>query len=503
MDSFLLYEDSTTEGKKRYFSPGDIVKDLNLDIIFRTMSSGDEWIFHRIKKVVLIPLKTPKEVQYRHQATEDFQNYPKLLHTMYDCARKQEKALQIYKTEMDRNRMRSTRKTGEILETLNYLQSAHSELLLLRDLLKEYREKCHSQALINLSMRLEEMSLDEIAGKLQELDYFVSGGKIGYTLQFGAGMKIRDIVVRYSEHQERTKKKRQGNLDKLYYTFFKKNSIPLREEELQRDVSHVKEEVLSYLLRLFWPYRDELIHFWEYFAEEMAFYYGSVHLMNRLKELSLPLTMPDPKPMGTRDTHYEDLYELSMAIYVQKRPIGNRLSIKDNLILLITGANQGGKSTFLRSFGIAQVLMQCGMAVPAAYFSAPLRPQIFTHFTRREDEQLNSGRLREELKRMSAMVDAAVSDSLFLLNESFASTTEKEGTQIAKDILQAFYEKGITTYMVTHLFLLAEALYEKKMPGITFLTAERKADGKKTYHMLEGKPEHTSYGMDLFGELEI
>lgn len=504
MDSFLLYKDSTTEGKKGYFAPSDIIKDLNLDIVFRTMSGGDDWIADKVRKIVLIPLKTPEDVRYRHQVTEDLLNCSELLQSMADAAQSQERALQIYKTEMDRNRMRSTRKTGEILETLNYLKSSHSALVSLRDLLEEHRGEYHSEALTGLSDRLGEMPLDEIGEKLQELDYFVTGGKIGYTLHFGAGMKIREIVVRYSEHQERTKKKKiQGNLDKLYYNIFKKNSILLREEELQKDVSHVKEVVLGHLLKLFQPYREDLMHFWEYFAEEMAFYCGSVRLMVRLKELSLTLTMPEPKPVGTRDTHFEDLYELSMAIYVQRKPIGNRLDIKDNLIMLITGANQGGKSTFLRSFGIAQVLMQCGMAVPAAYFSAPLRPQIFTHFTRQEDEQLNSGRLCEELKRMSAMVDAAVPDSLFLLNESFASTTEKEGTQIARGILQAFYEKGITTFMVTHLYLLAESLYSKKIPGTVFLTAERREDGGKTYHMLEGKSEHTSYGMDLFAELEI
>jgi DNA mismatch repair ATPase MutS len=167
-----------------------------------------------------------------------------------------------------------------------------------------------------------------------------------------------------------------------------------------------------------------------------------------------------------------------------------------------SGANQGGKSTFLRSYGIAQVLMQCGMPVPAKEFTAPIYRQIFTHFTRREDEQLNSGRLREELQRMSDMIKAAGPGCVFLLNESFASTTEREGSKIAEGILKAFYEKEITTIMVTHLFQLAKTLYEKKLDGTYFLVAERKPDGARTYRMLPGEPGYTSYGTDLFEILE-
>lgn len=187
-----------------------------------------------------------------------------------------------------------------------------------------------------------------------------------------------------------------------------------------------------------------------------------------------------------------------MAIYLQACPVGNTVRWENNSLTIITGANQGGKSTFLRSYGIAQVLMQCGMPVPAQKFSAPVYRQLFTHFTRSEDEQLSSGRLRKELQRMSQMIKAAVPDSLFLLNESFASTTEKEGSQIAEGILRAFYENGITTYMVTHLVYLAQKLYREDWERSCFLTAERKEDGERTFRMVPGEPGHTSFGTDLF-----
>ena len=103
---------------------------------------------------------------------------------------------------------------------------------------------------------------------------------------------------------------------------------------------------------------------------------------------------------------------------------------------------------------------------------------------------------------MSNMIDKAVPDSLFLLNESFASTTEKEGSKIAEGILRAFYEKKITTMMVTHLYQLAKKLYDEQPAGSHFLVAERTANGTRTFKMLPGEPTYTSFGTDLFRVLE-
>ena len=161
---------------------------------------------------------------------------------------------------------------------------------------------------------------------------------------------------------------------------------------------------------------------------------------------------------------------------------------KDKKLYVITGANQGGKSTFLRSIGIAQVMLQCGMFVPATVYSNCLYDTVLTHFTRREDEQLNSGRLDEELSRMSRMIDKVTGHSMILLNESFASTTEKEGSLIAEDIVTALYE-------------FARKEYEKDLSGAVYLTAERKETGERTFKMILHKPDHTSYGLDLYDEI--
>lgn len=174
------------------------------------------------------------------------------------------------------------------------------------------------------------------------------------------------------------------------------------------------------------------------------------------------------------------------------------------MLLIVTGANQGGKSTFLRSIGIAQIMMQCGLQVAAQKYQSGIYPSLFTHFTRREDSEMNSGRLDEELSRMSRIVDNLGRDSLVLLNESFASTTEKEGSVIAYDIVRALNEAGVKILTVTHLLSFAQRMYKEAGKGggkAEFFCAERLENGRRTFKMIQHEPELTSFGLDLYDEI--
>ena len=118
---------------------------------------------------------------------------------------------------------------------------------------------------------------------------------------------------------------------------------------------------------------------------------------------------------------------------------------------------------------------------------------------------MNSGRLDEELSRMNRIVEQIGDGSLVLLNESFATTTEKEGAVIAYDIVRALNEAGVKILMVTHLLPFAIRVYDetKDRPeaGAAFLSAEREPDGTRTFRMIPHAPEMTSFGLDLFEEI--
>jgi DNA mismatch repair ATPase MutS len=192
------------------------------------------------------------------------------------------------------------------------------------------------------------------------------------------------------------------------------------------------------------------------------------------------------------------LYDVSLALNLGGRVVGNDVNADGKDLVMITGANQGGKSTFLRSVGLAQLMMQCGMFVPAEFFAANVCDGLFTHYKREEDATMKSGKFDEELSRMSNIVDSLRPSSMVLFNESFAATNEREGSEVARQIVGALLEQGVKVFFVTHLYAFAHGCFEKKMKNALFLRAERQAGGGRTFKLIEGEPLQTSYGEDLY-----
>lgn len=161
---------------------------------------------------------------------------------------------------------------------------------------------------------------------------------------------------------------------------------------------------------------------------ELAFYIGCLNLRHELERRGVPLCRPVPHPGNERIHAMEGLYDASLALRLDTAPVGNDVSAGGKALVVVTGANEGGKSTFLRGMGLAQLMMQAGMFVTAASFAANVCDGIFTHYKREEDATMQGGKLDEELKRMSEIVDHMQENALFLSNE-------REGAEIARQIV--------------------------------------------------------------------
>jgi DNA mismatch repair ATPase MutS len=183
---------------------------------------------------------------------------------------------------------------------------------------------------------------------------------------------------------------------------------------------------------------------------------------------------------------------------VADRVIGVDVDADGKSLIMITGANQGGKSTLLRGLGLAQLMMQAGMFVGARSFRAGISNGVFTHYKREEDATMRSGKLDEELSRMSQIADQITRHSMLLCNESFASTNEREGSEIARQVVQAMLDRQIKVIYVSHMYDLAHSLHAQHLPNALFLGAERRPDGRRTFKLAEGEPLPTSYGEDSY-----
>lgn len=238
--------------------------------------------------------------------------------------------------------------------------------------------------------------------------------------------------------------------------------------------------------------------FFKLLQGELAFYIGCLNLYDQLNQLGEPIAFPIPAAANERKHSFTGLYDISLALTMKQKIVGNDIDSDLKDLIIVTGANQGGKSTFLRSIGLAQLMMQCGMYVPAESFSANLCEGLFTHYKRKEDASMKSGKLDEELVRMSDLVDNITPNSMVLFNESFSATNEREGSEIARQIIRALLEAGVKVVYVTHQYDFAHSFYSKKMPNAIFLRAERQADGKRSYKIYPGKPLETSFGVDVY-----
>ena len=102
---------------------------------------------------------------------------------------------------------------------------------------------------------------------------------------------------------------------------------------------------------------------------------------------------------------------------------------------------------------------------------------------------------------MSAIADWIAPGSLVLCNESFASTNEREGSEIARQIIRALTEAGIRVVFVTHLYDLARGCFAADDGTSLFLRAERQPGGHRTFRLRPGGPLPTSHGQDLYRQV--
>jgi len=215
-----------------------------------------------------------------------------------------------------------------------------------------------------------------------------------------------------------------------------------RDEGGARALSELGDRGIDFAANPLARSTDHILSFFTVLRAELAFYAGSLNLRKQLVEKGEPVCFPEPVASGRLTLSCRGLYDVGLSLRVGGRVVGNDVSAEGKTLIMITGANQGGKSTFLRSIGLGQLMMQAGMFVGAETFRSRVCGAFFTHYKREEDPTMKSGKLDEELSRMSAIADRVTPNSMILFNESFSATNEREGAEIAAPIVQSSLDAG-------------------------------------------------------------
>ncbi len=466
-----------------------LTQDLELETLWDAMADGDPFLYGIARPAVLLGLTDPDEIVYRQRVLTDCLEHEEVVRQMYALA------IEAIQSERKVNWLMSSASPDRILyRSVEILKLQVAVLRRLRQLAEETAGSFQSDGFTRffamLQQELDDDYLQTVERHLQALS-FRRGVLISAAL--AKGNKGSGYVVRTPRRRRWTEQLPLGKRP-ASFTF----QIPPRDDRGFLALANIRNRGINPVSNSIARSAEHVKSFFDMVRSELAFYLGCLNLHERLDEKAEPTCLPIPLPVGRSVIDARGLYDVCLALHVDERVVGNELGADDKSLVLITGANQGGKSTLLRGVGVAQLMMQSGMFIGAEAFRANVCEGIFTHFKREEDTSMERGKLDEELSRMSDIAEAIAPNCLLLCNESFASTNEREGPEIARQVVRALLEKGIKIFFVTHMFDLASGFHAQGLRTALFLRAERKPDGTRTFRITEGEPLSTSFGGDSY-----
>ena len=470
---------------------GDLCQDLELDVLLRSMAAGDEFLLGASRATLLAGLTEPEVIRYRQQILSDCLAHPAAIRELYDLTveavtGESQLFFSIFGS--------SAREPDAILR--NSLQIMGFFTGMLRRLrgfagthAAGFTSTGFSRLFAMLTAELGDAYLSAAENHLKTL-------KLPRGVLLSAGLGPGNHAASYTlrSPQEEGWLKRVTGGDRSGYGF----QIADRDEAGYRALAAIEGRGLNQVANALAQSCDHVRAFFTALRTELAFYIGCLNLHTQLTSRGEPVCFPDPAPPGGWELSARGLYDPCLSLSITGRCVGNDITAGGMRLVIVTGANQGGKSTLLRGLGLAQLMTQAGMFAPAESLRVTVRGGVFTHYKREEDATMRMGKLDEELSRMSGVIDQITPGCLLLCNESFASTNEREGSRIARQITRGLIEAGVQVVYVTHLYDLAHGFYRDQRDSALFLRAERRPDGRRTFRLTPGEPLPTSHGADLY-----
>jgi hypothetical protein len=203
---------------------------------------------------------------------------------------------------------------------------------------------------------------------------------------------------------------------------------------------------------------------------ELVFYLGGLRLIGRMRGHGLPMCRPELASIEEGISQATETYNVNLALVssagdpnrnLTQTIVRNPLNMgPEGRILILTGPNQGGKTTYIQAAGLVQVLAQAGLYVPGTRARVSLVDNIYTHFPKEEKIEAETGRFGDEARRLGEVFRHVTERSLVLLNETLSSTSAGESLYLAQDIVRIMRRAGLRAIYSTHLHELASLAEE-------------------------------------------
>lgn len=238
---------------------------------------------------------------------------------------------------------------------------------------------------------------------------------------------------------------------------------------------------------------------------EIIFYVRWAELIDKITATGMPMCKAEILPADERKCSFKEIYNLKLAINKVNGEdiniITNEIDFDDKArIFILTGPNRGGKTIFTQAVGLAMVMAQWGLYVPASYAEISPCDNMFTHFPADENDTVDLGRLGEESKRLAEIFESATGRSFLMLNESLATTSVAEGLFIAKDVVKAMRYLGVRCIFNTHMHELARSIGELNAArgssrAESLVTGVQ--HGERSFKVAVSPPQGVSYAKDI------
>lgn len=341
------------------------------------------------------------------------------------------------------------------------------------------------------ALEAEAIALDDDLGRLR-FDALIRGSRVSVATTDGEsdlGVEVTQVFARF----------RQGEVSD-HRTQFREPSLDHVQAWVLENVAKVHAQVFEQLQRFAATteaFQDPTLM---RFADEVRFYLAYLDFVAPLQRAGLPVTYPVVTAESKRLV-VSGAWDLALAARLVENGspvVTNDLSLTGpERILVISGPNQGGKTTMARVFGQIHYLAAIGCPVPGAEAEIPLCGQIVTVFEREEQLDTLEGRLGAEIGRLHAAFEDATERTVFVINEAFASTALQDARILTRDVLERICALGALGVCVTFIDELSRlnehtvsmvSTVDPHDPAVrTFQVERRDADGRAFAHALAAK----------------